>query len=310
MKKYLIYIYTFFILASINTSINTCFAADRVVVSVVLSSDIEPYQQTWEGFQEFFKEKGTAIWSSVYNLKKKDPNEIFRQIKKERPDIVFTLGTKATKLAKKEITEIPIIFSMVINAEALVSSNATGVSMDIPVAMKIKHLKKILPRVKKVGMVYSSQTKKHYREALKICQELNYILVSKEIKTAKEFPEALEDIYWQIDYFLMVPDSNIYFLQAIKHLLSESIKNKFPVIGLSSRYINSGALVSYDCDYRDIGRQTGEIALRVLAKEEPQKVKPVFARKFKFSLNLLTAERIGIKLPSNILKEASEVYGK
>jgi len=109
---------------------------------------------------------------------------------------------------------------------------------------------------------------------------------------------------------LMIPDPKIYFPRSVEYLLLESLRKRFPVVGLSRLYTKAGALLSFDCDYKDLGRQAGEIALRILDGENPADIQPQRPGKIKFSLNLLTAERLGIKIPSVIITEASEVFGK
>ena len=117
---------------------------------------------------------------------------------------------------------------------------------------------------------------------------------------------------WRIDWFLMIPDTDIYFPKLVEHLLRESLKNKFPVIGLSSTYVEAGALVSFDCDYEDLGKQAAELALAsgMLEGEKQVNTRFVRPRKVKLSLNLLTADILGIKVPPEVIEQASPVFGK
>ncbi len=69
-------------------------------------------------------------------------------------------------------------------------------------------------------------------------------------------------------------------------------------------------MLSFDCDYKDLGKQTGEVALRILNGEKPSDLQFVRPRKFVISLNLLIAKRLGIVIPSGIIQEASEVVGE
>lgn len=287
-----------------------CFAAERAVISVIFSSDIAPYHQSWEGFKEFLDEKEVALWGSKYNLKEEKAQIVYSRINEERPDMVFTLGTKASKLTKEKIKDIPVVFCMVLDPRAIIDLNVTGVSIDIPPGVKLKEVKRIIPNVKRIGMIYSAKTTSLYEEVLQACRELGLQLIGKKIDSGKELPDAIEEISWQIDCFLMIPDSKIYFPRSVKHLLLESLRKEFPVVGLSSFYTKAGALISFDCDYNDLGRQSGEIVLRILNGEKPANINPLRPRKIKLSLNLITAERFGIKIPPRIIREASEVFGK
>lgn len=309
MKKRVLLLYwTAFFIFCFSSVIS---AVDRTArSSVIFSSGLKPYRESWEGIKEFLEAEKVTLWAAEHNLKEKKPKEVFSKIRSERPDVVFTLGTRASKLAKEGLEDLPVVFSMVLDPGMIVGSNITGVSLDIPAGMKLKEVKRILPDVKRIGLIYSPGTISKYREISQVCQELDLQLITGKIDDRKDLPGALKEIAGQIDCFLMIPDPKIYFPRSVEYLLLESLRKRFPVVGLSRLYTKAGALLSFDCDYKDLGRQAGEIALRILDGENPADIQPQRPGKIKFSLNLLTAERLGIKIPSVIITEASEVFGK
>lgn len=287
-----------------------CYADERVVVSAVFSSDFEAYHQAWNGFKEFFGEKNVPLWVSEYTLNQEKPEEVYSRINKGKPDIVITLGTKASKLAKEKIKDAPVVFCMIFNPKEVVGSNITGVSMEIPAEMQIKGIKEMLPDAKNIGLIYSPGSKADYEAISWVCGQMGFKLITKKVDSEEELSGALKDISSQIDCFLMIPDSKIYSPISVKHLLIQSLREEFPVIGLSSLYTKAGALFSFDCDYEDLGRQAAEITLRILNGEKPGDIAPSIPKKTKRSLNLATAKRLGIKIPSQIIKETSEVFGE
>ncbi|MFH1259709.1 MAG: ABC transporter substrate-binding protein [Elusimicrobiota bacterium] len=289
-----------------------CIYAEQIIIPVIFSSHLEPYEQDWKGCREFFRESKMTVGFSEYYLDKKKPEIICSEINRQKSRLVIVLGTGALKLAKERIENIPIVFSLVLEPEEIAASNTniTGVNMDIPSRMKLEEIKRIFPNIKRVGMIYSPRTGSVYREILPAAKEMNIQLVAREINSEKEFPQALEEIFSQVDCFLMVADSKIYFPRSVQYLLLESLKKKIFLIGLSSFYTRAGALLSFDCDYKDLGKQTGEVALRILNGEKPSDLQFVRPRKFVISLNLLIAKRLGIVIPSGIIQEASEVVGE
>jgi len=300
MKKFLL-----FLLIS-----QFCFSIEKIDISVIFSSYLKPYQEALDGFKEFLNEKNITPSISSYNLEKGNPEDIFLQIKEKRPKLVFTLGKSASKLAKERIEDIPVVFSCVLNPKGLASLNVTGVSLDIPQDVKLKKLKKILPNLKRIGMLYSKGGDFFYKEVLEASKSLNYKLIAMRISSPEEFPKALDKISSQIDSFLILPDPNIYFPKSVEYLLLEGLRRKFCVIGLSSSYTKGGALISFECDYKDLGRQAGEIALEILNGKSPSNIPPLRPRIINFSLNILVANALNIKIPEDYLKEAKEVFGK
>ncbi len=287
-----------------------CWAVDRALVSVIYSSDIEPYLQSWAGFTEFFKEKKVALWFTEYFLQANNHQKIVDQVTAEKPDIIFAIGTKAAKLAEISFKNKPIVYSMVLNPEKLTGTNMAGILLDVPVKMQLESLQKIFPEAKKIGVIYTSDSTKRVIELDRVCSELGLQLVKQKVNDEKELPSALANVTWQINCLLMIPDAKIYFPQSVKYLLLESLRQKFPVIGLSKYHSKSGALLSIDCDYIDLGRQAGEVALRILNGEKPADIKPVKPRRTTFSVNLSTAARLDIKFAPEIIKSTSNVFGE
>lgn len=298
-----------FIILCLTFFTGESLAQKRAVVSVVFSSDIEQYLQSWQGVMEFFDKRSIPLWVDKYNLKEMTSSAIILQIKKKQPDIIFILGTNALELISREIKDIPVVFSTVLVNNRVFGDNVTGVSLDIPWNIKLKETKKILPNKERIGIIYSSKTTP-INEIRLSCQELGFKPLIKKIDAPKDFPRIIKEFSWQIDCFLMIVDTTLYLPQVTEYLLLESLKAKFPVIGLSSYYTKAGAVLSFDCDYKDLGRQAGEISLRILQGEKPSNIPVVRPEKIKFSLNLSAAERMNIKIPDSIIKQASEVFGK
>lgn len=284
------------------------FAAERVIVSVIYSSSSEPYQQAWEGFKSYLSSKNIALWVSQYNLTEQVPEKIIYQVAAEKPQLIFALGTKAAKLAQEKFRDIPIVFSLVLEPEFFREDNVTGVLMDIPAKMKLEQIRRLFPGTITLGLVFSEKTTAKAAEMLQASNELGLKLVAKKIDSEKQLPEAIREIKPQIDIFIMIPDTKIYFPQSVKYLLHESLKQKFPVVGLSRFYTKDGAIISFDCDYLDMGKQAGELATRIIDGAKPAEIASVMPRKINYSLNTGVAHDLGVKFPKEIIKEATFIY--
>ncbi len=309
------YKFVFFVIALINVfyicpvqAADRAFAADRVIVSVIYSSNSEPYQQAWEGFKSFLSAKNVALWVSRYNLSEESPEKIINQIAEEKPQIIFALGTKAVRIAQGSFKNIPIVFALVLEPEFFKEANVTGVMMDIPARMKVAQIKRLFPGMGNLGLVYSDRTADKAAETLQACNELGLKLVTKKIDSEKQLPEAIREIRSKIDVFIMVPDTKIYFPQSVKFLLKESLKQNLPVIGLSRFYSKDGAVISFDCDYLDLGKQAGELATKIIDGARPQDIALVTPRKINCSMNLKVAKDLGVKFSPEIIKEATFIY--
>ena len=272
----------------------------------------EPYEAALLGFTDRLNSRDANARITEHHLKsgkEEDLLALLRQIESRKPDLVLTLGTPTARFAQERIRNIPVVFTMVLNPEKS-GISLSGVSMDIPYETMLKNLKDMMPDRVKIGLVYSAQSDSLYKEVREATLKLDLKLVAKKIDSEKEFPTAIEALFTEIDWFLMLPDPHIYFPKSVEHLLRESLRRACPIIGLSSAYTRAGALISFDCNYTDLGEQTADVALSILAQEKPPKTEVIGPRKITFSLNLLVAERLRITIPSETIKQANEVFGK
>ena len=282
--------------------------AERAVISVVFSSDIRPYKEAWEGFKAFFEGKGAAPEFLQYDLSGKDAEKFQEEMAGRRPSLIYVLGTSALKWAEEKIKDIPVVYGMVLYPPAEPRPNVTGVFLDIPAGLKLEKLKKVAPRLEKIGVIYSPESANEYERIARACRLNGLKVVSRNVPSGTALPDALKEISWDADCLLMVADSKIYFPKSVENLLFESLRMKFPVVGLSSFYTKAGALVSFDCDFADLGRQSAEMAWAVLSGEKPEAIRPSPPRKVEFSLNLLVSRRLGIKIDPEVVKEAAAVF--
>lgn len=288
------------------------YSAKAIEVVAIKSRDTAPYNITLGGFKNYLKRQhiDVRITGSVLRGKGQDDLLNIREvIKSMRPDLVLSLGTSATMLARETANNIPVIYTMVLDPKASKVS-PPGVSMDIPIQIKLKYLKRILPGARRIGLIYSQNSTSASEKVFQMGGCLGFEVVGKKINSANELPDALKELWQRSDCFLMVPDSTIYFPKSVEYLLIEGFRKNIPVIGLSSSYTKAGALFSLDCDYEDLGEQAAGIVLRILNGEDPAKIKYMGPKKINFSLNLLAAQRLDIKISSEVIKEAKEVFGE
>ncbi len=297
-------------LVSVTTA---SFAAeDSALIAVVLSDNNQPYNAAAKGFKNYLSQRKADIKTVDYALNEYKENELTGVVDKilsNKQNLIFTLGTYATKVMQKTARNTSVVFAMVLIPDK-VGVLPPGVVMDIPVAVKFDNLKKILPSAKKIGLIYSADSLSLYEEAVEAGNKFCFQIIGKRLDSGKEFPAVFEDIAGQIDSFSMIPDSKIYFPKSEEYLLRESYNKKIPVVGLSSNYVKAGALVSFDCDYEDLVEQAAELVLKIMEDGGSLNAQFVTPRKVKFALNLRVAEMLGIKIPPEVLKEASEVFGK
>lgn len=287
------------------------YSGDAPTIVALKSRSLTSHNAALEGFKDYIDIQGTGARIIEYDLKaeeRKGLSKFSEEIKSKKPNLVLALGTPAAKVAQEEFANVPVLFTMVLNPERN-NISPPGISMNIPYEQGLKYLRKILPGKVRIGLIYSSRSASLYKEVSHAGRNLGFKLVAKKVDSEKQFPEAIKALSGQIDLFLMLPDSSVYFPKSVEYLLRESLKNKFAVVGLSSNYVRAGALISFDCDYRDLGVQSAGLALKMLSEKAVLK-RIVEPREVKFSLNLIVAKRLGLEIAPEVIEQASEVFGR
>ena len=97
-------------------------------------------------------------------------------------------------------------------------------------------------------------------------------------------------------------------VSGIASLINVANEKQIPVIGAEAGTVEGGAAATLGIDYEQLGRQTGEMALRILQDgEEPASTPVESAKEFTYVVNPEAAEAQGIEIPEAILEEAETV---
>ncbi len=290
------------------------------VVVILKTRDIEPYRLALAGFKSALEDHKIDFSIKEYSLEDKNEakDAIIASAKSDNPSLILTIGTGATELAKANIKDTPIVFSMVLNpvssgvVKSMQSSgsNLTGASMDISAKRQLEIFKSLLPRAKRFGVLYNpAETGVIIEEAKQDARGLGIELVAFPIMSEKDIPVVMEGVEKKIDALWAVADSSVFTPASTQYILLYTLRNGIPFMGLSSAYVKAGALFAVIWDYEDIGRQSGELAAQILSQGKlPAELSVTTPRVTKLSLNLRTADRMGVKIQSSMREQASEIF--
>jgi putative ABC transport system substrate-binding protein len=296
------------------------FAGENAVIAVIESQNIEPYNAALEGFKRGLKGQGFSCTGFIeYGLKGEKANSlhIIEEIRDKKPDLILTLGSISTAAVLENIKDIPVVFSMILNpvasgfVKSLESSgnNATGVSMDIPIKTQFANLKMLIPEMKRIGTLYNPRkTRAIVSEASGIARKMGLELVAESVDSDRDVPEALEELAKQVDALWAVVDNTVYNPQSARYILLFTLRNKIPFMAFSVNFVEAGALMALYCDYNDIGRQSAEIAIKILRDQKPNNIPISPPRDINIAINRRVAEVIGIEIPPSILYRTDKIF--
>ena len=287
-------------------------------IVIVKSSDSPSFQAAAEGVKKEIKRGDIHPVFIEYDLSPNFPDEqeTVQKIRELSPDLIVTIGSKSTAFLSRQIKDIPIVFSAVLNpvssgfARTMWSSgnNLTGASLDIPVRTQLEKFKLIVPGLQKLGVIFTHDSEPVVAQAKRVCKEIGLELVPVVISSEKEIPEVIENLGQKIDGLWAVADTVIFTPQSTQYLLLYTLRNGIPFMGPFPSFVKAGALFTLAWNDKDVGRQSGELALKVLAGEDPKQIPITTPRMIFLILNLRTADQIDLTIPPHIVSVAKEVY--
>lgn len=221
-------------------------------------------------------------------------------LKGQKPSLVLTVGTLASRLVKEIFTETPMVFALVPSPEkwGLVGADsATGIALNIPMRQQLATLKILAPNTKNVGVMYNPRTSNSLvAQALEAAKLEGLNIVSAKIDSPDEVPDATRAFLGTVDALWMVPDQTVMNTESFKHLLKFTFKNKVPFFSVAHQLVATGALVSLSPDYAAIGAQAGKVVQRLLNEKISPKSIPISDPEgLDIAVNLTTAKRIGVE---------------
>jgi putative ABC transport system substrate-binding protein len=101
--------------------------------------------------------------------------------------------------------------------------------------------------------------------------------------------------------------SSPHFTGQQSWIAEQAIAHRLPTMFTFRNYVEAGGLMSYGVDFPSMFRKTADYVARILKGAKPADLPVEQATKFETVVNLQTAKKIGVELPTSILLRADKV---
>ncbi|GJQ58058.1 MAG: hypothetical protein SCALA701_08590 [Candidatus Scalindua sp.] len=276
------------------------YAFSKGTAIIIKSQDLSAYNNVEAGFKKECRNNDITI-RSIYNLngKMKVGRKMVRNIEKEKPDIILTIGVLATTIAKEEIEDIPIIFCMVINHERyeLIKQNITGISNEVAIESQLIGYQALVNSLRNVGVIYDpSNTGNIIDDAERQMKGIGIRLVKYEIKSPEMVGKALHALNGKIDALWILPDRTVVTKDSFNLIKTTTIENNIPLLCTNDVFVKAGALMAVFSDYAEIGRQAAQLANKILRLPSKDSLGIIYPDTYKLAVNSRTAKKLGLNL--------------
>jgi putative ABC transport system substrate-binding protein len=276
-----------------------------------------------EGFKEGMAKGGLVEGQNVtYDVQNAQFNmdtlrAIAQKFQADKVDMVFTMTTPATLATLNVVSDIPVVFGLATDAKASgilkdtahPDRNATGVESWWPADKHLDAMRKVLPNAKRLGVPYNSgETNSrvqmdNYKQA---AGPFGFEFVEANVTSTNDVQAAVQSLVGRSDAILIIGDNTVQ--GALGAVLKVGFENKLPVLSTDPENAKDGVLTGWGILQKDTGAQAGELAARVLKGAKIADTPVEKPRKYWFTINTAAAQRLGVAVPADALKQADQTY--
>jgi putative ABC transport system substrate-binding protein len=317
MKK----LWTLVIISVLVLGLAGCGAAGNknVKISIVQIEEHPALDDARLGFLETLKANGYEEGKNLrvdYKNAQGDQAALYSIVQKfaaDNPNLVLAIATSSAQAMAAASKDIPILITAVtdpveaklVNSLAKPGTNVTGTTDMNPLRQQFELLKALIPTAKKVGIIYNAgevNSLVQVRLAKLVAESLGLEIVEATVTGSADVMRAAQSLVGKVDAVYVPTDNTV--VAAVQAVIRITDKNKIPVIAGESRVVDKGALGTIGINYRNLGKQTGEMALRVLKGEKPQDMAIESQKVYETVINQDTVDLLGISIPPDIAQKA------
>jgi len=242
--------------------------------------------------------------------------QIARKFIGENPDVIVAIATPSAQTVAAAAKNIPVVFSAVtdpvgaklVNSLEVPGANITGVSDMLPIERHLDMLLRAVPNAKRIGTVYNPGE----ANAVSLVGLLENALKARGLTLVKaaatktsEVLGAARSLVGKVDAIYLTTDNTV--ISAAEAVISVGERADIPVFAADTATVERGAVAALGFDYYSHGRQTGKMVVRILKGANTADMPVETMDTLDLFVNPAAAERMGITLPDEFVKEAKEV---
>lgn len=182
-------------------------------------------------------------------------------LRQYRPQVIFTVGQAAYDLVG-QTREIPVVHAFVFQRR---DPYHHAVPVEIPVLSVLRAFKTARPGIRTIGVVHGPATDPLLLAALAVAPALNLKLVVLRATSPTHAISLMRKAIPRINALWLLPDLALLRPQVFQYALVLQSRLRIPLMGITRRHSERGALLALDYDPHDVGRQAAHMSNQIMA---------------------------------------------
>lgn len=312
MKK----LFATLLVLSLVLSLALTAGAENVTIGIAQFAEHGSLDNCREGFLQGLKEAGYVEGDNLtvlFQNAQADTGtnaQIAQSFVSQNVNMICAIATPSAQAAYNAVqtagADIPVIFTAVsapieaglANDDGTPVGNVTGTSDLLPIQKQLELIRALLPNAAKIGLLYtSSETNSEVQAAQyeAAAADYGFEIVTATVTAGNEVSQAVEALLPQVDCLSMLTDNTVVSYLAV--VLAAAQNAGKPVFGSEIEQVSLGCVAAEGLDYVALGKQTGEMAVRVLKGEKAQDIPFETIKESALYLNTEVVSSLGLTIP-------------
>ncbi len=245
---------------------------------------------------------------------------ITQKFKSDRKDMIISVSTPCLQAAINSKFEGPIVFCSVANPILAGAGrtdtdhlpNVTGVPTTSPFHQSVELIREVFPSARKLGTLYvpAEVNSEYYMECAKEeAEKVGYEFVAIPVSATSEILDATQVLASKkIDVIYQISDN--LSAAGFDSEVRVANENRIPLVANQVKQAEAGAFLAVGWDFFDVGYKAGEIAVRIINREDPAKIPFERMERVFIAVNKSAAKVQGVAIPASILEKADRIFGE
>ena len=239
-------------------------------------------------------------------------NTIATKLVNDNNDLILAIATPSAQAVANATKDIPILITAVTDpaGSGLVATNeapggnVSGTSDLTPVTQQIELLTKLLPEAKTIAILYcssESNSKIQADMAIAAAEAAGLTAIEATVSNSNEIQQVVQSLVGKVDA-IYAPTDNI-IAAGMPTVAMVANDNNLPVICGEAGMVDAGGLATYGIDYYELGRMTGEQAVKIIKGEATTDSMPIGylpSEQCELTINEEVAAKLGITIPEDL----------
>jgi putative ABC transport system substrate-binding protein len=305
----------------------TAVTASAGPVRISISQFVEhpALNAVMKGFKDDLQENGIVAEYKDYNAQGNmgTAGQIATQIASDAPDLIVAIATPCAQASAKaydkapQLANTPMLFTAITDplAAGLVKDymhpgpNITGVSNQMPMEKHLEMIRRFLPQLKTLGVMYNSgevNSVSNVKRIKEAAEKMGITILDGPVTNSANVHQTAQSLVGKVEALYVPTDNTV--VSALEGVIKVCERTRLPLFSADTDSVKRGAIAAMGFDYYQHGKQTGAMARKILAGTKPEALPVEFQKDLAFHVNPGAGERMGLTIDKAILDSANTLY--